>query len=99
MSLSRDGQLVAYIELRPAAGYDVWVLRLSDRKSQPFLQMPSNESAPRLSPDGHWIAYIPDESGHFVVYVQPYPGPSGKWQISTEGGTEPMWNWNAKELF
>src|ERR1700682_6546745 len=76
MSLSRDGQLVAYIELRPAAGYDNWVLRLSDRKSQPFPQMPSNESAPRFSPDGHWIAYISDESGHFVVYGQPHPGPS-----------------------
>jgi eukaryotic-like serine/threonine-protein kinase len=69
------------------------------RKAQPFLQTPFNETTPRFSPDGHWLAYISDESGRFEVYVQPYPGPGGKWQISTEGGTEPVWNPNGRELF
>jgi eukaryotic-like serine/threonine-protein kinase len=45
------------------------------------------------------LAYISDESGRYEVYVQPYPGPGGKWQISTEGGTEPVWNPNGRELF
>ena len=75
------------------------MLRLSDRKSQPFLQTPFNESAPHFSADGRWLAYISDESGRYEVYVQPYPGPGGKRQISTEGGTEPVWSRNGQELF
>ena len=92
MSWSPDGQLLAFVEINPTTGYDIWVLRLSDRKAQPFLRTPFNEAAPRFSPDGRWLAYISDESGRFEIYVQPYPGPGGKWQISTEGGTEPVWN-------
>jgi Tol biopolymer transport system component/predicted Ser/Thr protein kinase len=98
-SWSPDGQLLAFIEITPNTGYDIWVLRMSDRKAQPFLRTPFNESVPQFSPDGHWLAYVSDESGHFEVYVQPYPGPGGKWQISTEGGMEPVWNSNGRELF
>jgi eukaryotic-like serine/threonine-protein kinase len=54
---------------------------------------------PSFSPDGHWLAYISDESGRYEIYVQPYPGPGGKWQVSTDGGSEPVWNPNGKELF
>jgi Tol biopolymer transport system component len=98
-SWSPDGQLLAFIEVNPATQRDIWVLRLSDRKAQPFLRTRFNESAPCFSPDGRWLAYISDESGRFEVYVQPYPGPSGKWQISTEGGSEPVWNPKGRELF
>jgi eukaryotic-like serine/threonine-protein kinase len=98
-SWSADGQLLAFNEINPTTGIDVWVLRMSDRKAQPFLRTPFNESAPRFSPDGRWLAYVSDESGRYEVYVQPYPGPGGKWQISTEGGTEPAWNPNGRELF
>jgi eukaryotic-like serine/threonine-protein kinase len=99
MSWSPDGQLLAFLEVTPTTGYDIWVLRLGDRKAQPFLRTPFNESVPRFSPDGRWLAYISDESGRWEIYVQPYPGPGGKWQISTEGGTEPVWNRNGRELF
>ncbi len=99
MSWSPDGQLLAFVEVNPTTGYDIWVLRLSDRKAQPFLRTPFNESVPRFSPDGRWLAYISNESGRYEIYVQPYPGPGGKWQISTEGGTEPIWNPNGRELF
>jgi Tol biopolymer transport system component len=114
-SWSPDGQLLAYIEVTPTTGYDIWVLRMGDpsplsgqapsagsgqvRKAQPFLRTPFLESAPRFSPDGRWLAYVSDESGHKEIYVQPYPGPGGKWQISTEGGMEPVWNRNGRELF
>ena len=98
-SWSPDGQLLAFTELDPTTGRDIWVLRLSDRKPHPFLRTPFNESAPRFSPDGRWLAYVSDESGRYEIYVQPYPGPGGKWQISTEGGTEPVWNPNGRELF
>jgi Tol biopolymer transport system component len=99
VSWSRDGQLLAFGEIDPNSGYDIWVLRLSDHKAQPFLRTPFNESVPQFSPDGHRLAYVSDESGHWEVYVQPYPGPGGKWQISTEGGMEPTWNPNGRELF
>jgi serine/threonine protein kinase/Tol biopolymer transport system component len=99
MSWSLDGQLLAFVEVNPTTGYDIWVLRLSDRKAQPFLRTPFNESAPRFSPDGRWLAYVSDESGHWEIYVQPYPGPGGKWEVSTGGGTEPVWNPNGRELF
>ena len=98
-SWSPDGQLLAIAEINPTTGRDIWVLRMSDRKAQPFLKTPFNESVPSFSPDGHWLAYISDESGRYEVYVQPYPGPGGKYQISADGGTEPIWNRNGRELF
>ena len=98
-SWSPDGQLLAFVEVNPATGVDIWVLRLGDRKPQPFLRTRFNEAAPRFSPDGNWLAYMSDESGRYEIYVQPYPGPGGKWQISTEGGSEPVWNRNGGELF
>jgi eukaryotic-like serine/threonine-protein kinase len=97
-SWSPDGQTLCYEEATPGAGYDLWVFLLGDHKAQPFLQTRFNEISPRFSPDGRWIAYASDESGRYEIYVQPYPGPGGKWQISTEGGTEPVWARNG-ELF
>jgi len=96
-SFSPDGQVLAFTEF--GSGLDLYTLSLKDGKPQPFLRTPSNETAPRFSPDGHFIAYASDESGRFEIYVRPYPGPGGKWQISTEGGTEPAWNPKGRELF
>jgi serine/threonine-protein kinase len=99
-SWSPDGQLLAFYEVvAPSKVADIWVLRMSDRKAQPFLRTQFNEAYPRFSPDGRWLAYISDESGSIEVYVQSYPGPGGKYQISTEGGTDPVWNPSGKELF
>jgi serine/threonine-protein kinase len=60
---------------------------------------PFDESAPTFSPDGKWLAYVSDESGRAEVYVQPYPGPGAKWAVSTEGGTEPAWSADGRELY
>ena len=98
-SWSPDGQVLTFMEINPDTGYDVFTLSLKDGKPQPFLRTPSLETAPRFSPDGHFIAYASDESGRVEVYVRPYPGPGGKWQISTEGGMEPVWNPKGRELF
>jgi serine/threonine-protein kinase len=78
---------------------DLYTLPLREGKPQPFLRTPSSETAPRFSPDGHFITYTSDESGRYEIYVRPYPGPGGKWQISTAGGTEPVWNPKGRELF
>jgi Tol biopolymer transport system component/predicted Ser/Thr protein kinase len=97
-SWSPDGQTLAFEQIDPGTGFDLFVYRLKDRKVETFLQTRFNEIAPQFSPDGRWLAYVSDESGRNEVYVQPYPGPGGKWQISTEGGTEPVWARNG-ELF
>jgi serine/threonine-protein kinase len=99
LSWSPDGQLLAFTDFSPTTAADIWVLRTGDRKAQPFLQTPAREGAPQFSPDGRWLAYSSDESGRREVYAQPYPGPGGKYLISTEGGGEPVWNRNGRELF
>jgi serine/threonine-protein kinase len=106
-SWSPDGQLLVFNVNDPTTQRDILALPLGDpsassgqvRKAQPFLRTRFDEGAPRFSPDGRWLAYVSDESGRYEIYVQPYPGPGGKWQISTEGGTEPVWNRNGRELF
>jgi serine/threonine-protein kinase len=82
------------------AGFDISVLPLNgERTLRPFLQTKFNEEAARFSPDGRWVAYVSDESGRFEIYIRPYPGPGGKWQISAEGGGEPHWSRSGRELF
>ncbi|HEY4579490.1 MAG TPA: hypothetical protein VIG89_00525, partial [Candidatus Acidoferrales bacterium] len=98
-SWSPDGRMLAFTRSGPTTQRDIWVLQLDDRKAQPFLRTRFIEGAAQFSPDGRWLAYLSDESGRPEIYVQPYPGPGGKWQISTEGGTEPVWNRNGRELF
>jgi serine/threonine-protein kinase len=102
-----DGRRLAFHELDPDTGWDLWTLGLdvSDPdhpkpgKPEPFLRTPFNERSPAVSPDGRWIAYESDESGRNEVYVRPFPGPGGRWQISNAGGQLPVWSRNGRELF
>jgi eukaryotic-like serine/threonine-protein kinase len=97
---SRDGKFLLYTEGGPATKDRLWVLPMSgDRKPYPLLNTPFNESWARFSPDGKWVAYTSDESGTDQVYVQPFPVTGAKWQISTNGGTEPQWSKDGKEIF
>ena len=57
------------------------------------------EGGARLSPDGRWLTYVSNESGQNEVYMRPFPGPDRRWQISTQGGTQAIWNPNGKEIF
>jgi Tol biopolymer transport system component len=96
--LSRDG-IILYSEVSPDTGSDIWMTRLDARTPQPFLVTRFTEAAPILSPDGHWLAYRSDESGRTEIYVRPFPGPGGKFLISTEGGVEPRWSRDGRELY
>ena len=98
-SWTPDGQVLTFMEINPDTGYDVYTLSLKDGNPQPFLRTPSLETAPRFSPDGRFIAYASDESGRIEIYVRSYPAPGRKWQISSEGGSEPVWNPKGRELF
>ena len=98
-SWSPDGQVLAFTDLSPVRGNHLMILRLRDHKQQPFIQTSFNEGMPQFSPDGRWLAYNSNESGRDEVYVQPFPGPGGKIQISIGGGNNPRWNRNGRELF
>jgi Tol biopolymer transport system component len=100
-SWSPDGQVLVFgMGPTTTASGGIWLLPLEeDRKPTLFLKTPFNVSAARLSPDGHWIAYASDESGRLEIYVQPFPGLGGKWQISTDGGGHAVWARNGRELF
>jgi serine/threonine-protein kinase len=67
-------------------------------KPSVFLSTPASEIEPMFSPDGRWIAYSSNDSGHYEVFVRPFPGPGGKWQISTAGGFEARWSRARREL-
>ncbi len=95
---SPDGNYVAFNVITPS-GIDVILFSVNDRKLQEILKGPFNQSAATFSPDGRWLMYVSDESGRYEVYVMAFPGPGGKWQISNDGGTEPVWNPNDREIF
>lgn len=68
-------------------------------KPMVYLNGPAIEASPTFSPDGRWLAYTSQESGRPEVYVRPFPGPGGKWQVSTGGGHNPVWSRARHELF
>ena len=99
-SFSPKGDVVTVQKRSPDTGLDLWVRPLrGDQTDRPFLRTPFTEVGSKFSPDGRWIAYTSDESGQSEVYVRAYPGPGGKWQVSTLGGGEGVWSRDGKELF
>jgi serine/threonine protein kinase/Tol biopolymer transport system component len=100
-SFSPDGKLLVYKDRHPDTKRNIWILYLEgEHKPQPFLQTSFNEFNPMLSPDGRWLAYTSDESGRNEIYVRTFPDASGgRWQVSTAGGTEPLWSRDGRELF
>ena len=97
---SSDGKFILFENYDSKTGWDLWVLPLfGDRKPIPFLQTEFQELDGRFSPNGRWIAYDSNESGRREVYVQPFPVSAGRWQISTNGGSDPIWRPDGKELF
>jgi serine/threonine protein kinase/Tol biopolymer transport system component len=99
-SFSHDRKWLAFYEIAPTTGYDIWVLPVDgDHKPQPFLNTPFNEGVPRFSPDGPFLAYSSDKSGRREIYVRPFQVPGQEWLISTDGGNEPVWSRDGQRLF
>ena len=99
-SCSPNGDMLVFHEYSANSGSDVMLLNMSDRRVTPLLDSRFDEMYPEFSPDGRWLAFTSNElAERSEVYVQPFPGPGAKYQISNEGGTEPLWAKNGKQLF
>jgi serine/threonine protein kinase len=99
-SWSPDGKFILYMTSGPKTGLDLFVLPLfGDRKPFPFLKTPFLERNGQFSPDGRWVAYVSNESGKNQVFVAPFPGPGGKWLVSTGAGGQPRWRRDGSEIF
>jgi hypothetical protein len=81
----------------PDAHSEIWALPLAGER-KPFLVVPHGKRG-NLSPDGHWLAYQSSESGATEIYVVPFGGSQGKWQVSANGGQTPQWSRDGKELY
>jgi Tol biopolymer transport system component/tRNA A-37 threonylcarbamoyl transferase component Bud32 len=104
---SRDGRFLLYTQQDPQTHADLWVLPLAGDRTPsgtatPFANTAFSEEQGRFSPDTRWIAYASDESGRSEIYIQPFPAPpngGSKTPISRDGGSQPRWRRDGKELF
>jgi len=97
---SPDGRFLLYRSPGPTTGFDVWALPLDgDRTPFPVVQTSFEERDAQFSPDGKWIAYQSNESGRSEIYVQSFPGPGNKRQVSPAGGAQVRWRRDGTELF
>jgi len=91
---SRDGQNLLYL-----AGHDLWLYSFADGQPHVFLKGTASLKNAQFSPDGKWVAYASNESGRWEVYVTSFPDAHGKWQVSTEGGEQPRWRGDGREIY
>jgi serine/threonine protein kinase len=102
-----DGKLLTFRQTNPDTSGDIMTLSVEGNEKsgwkagepKPFVNSAFNEVEPAFSPDGRWLAYQSNECSNYEIYVRPFPGPGGKWQISTGGGQYPRWSRDGKELF
>ena len=105
-SISPDGKRLAYSQYSTDIHGEIWTAPLEGDSEHPrlgkpevFLHTSFSEAYPVFSPDGHWLAYSSDESGTPELYVRLFPGPGGKLQISTGGGSYPIWSRKEHKLY
>lgn len=100
--VSRDGRFLVFTQLDPKTREDIWFVPLENGKAgRPvaFLHSEANEMYGQLSPDGRWMAYRSDESGRAEIYTRSFPSGEDPTKISIDGGDQPRWRGDGKELF
>jgi len=100
---SRDGRFLIYTVVDSKTRADVWYVPVESgklsRNAVRLVGTDAIESLGQLSPDGKWLAYYSDETGRGQIYVRSFPGGSRVWAVSIDGGREPRWRSDGKELF
>ena len=96
---SRDLRTVIYSELSPTTNWDVKAVAVTGGEPTVLAGTEADERSGRLSPDGHWLAYVSYEGGRPQVYVRPYPTGGARWQISSAGGIQPQWSRSGSGLY
>jgi len=98
---SSDAKILVGMEMRLLANSDIAMLSMEgNHPRKPLLQESYEESRPKISPDGRWIAYMSNESRRNEVYVRSFPDVNkGRWQVSTNGGNSPLWSPDGRELY
>ena len=97
--LSPDGRFLA-VNRWTQGTVQTWILPMAgSKKPYAFLHASFPEGMPVFSPDGHYMAYVSNETGRFEIYVRRFPGPSGKWQVSAEGGIDPQWSADGRTIY
>jgi Tol biopolymer transport system component len=96
---SKDGRFIVFEKRNEARTRDLWALELPGRGVRTIAATSADERQGRLSPDGRWMAYTANDSGRWEVYVRGFGDPSNVWQISTDGGVQPEWSPDGKELY
>ncbi|HSR15459.1 MAG TPA: LpqB family beta-propeller domain-containing protein, partial [Gemmatimonadales bacterium] len=100
VTFSPDGKWLVYRAASNESGRDLYGRRIGTDSSVALVATPAVELSPAISPDGRWLAYVSFESGRAEVYVRPFPNTEdGRWQVSTDGGQEPVWAHSGRELF
>jgi Tol biopolymer transport system component len=97
---SPDGRFVLLRANDAQSNLELWTIPADgDHKPVPFIKTAFGVTGGRFSPDGRFVAYASNETGRWEIYVAPFPGPGGNWRVSSEGGNEPVWRRDGKELF
>ncbi|HKU28641.1 MAG TPA: protein kinase [Candidatus Sulfotelmatobacter sp.] len=100
LSISSDGKTLLFSTSSNVTQQDLWIAALAQpQNAKPFVASSFAEPAGAISPDGRWVGYQSNESGQSEIYVIGFPNPENRVQVSTNGGSEPVWSRNGKELF
>ena len=99
-SVTADGRFLSFRRMDPRTQADIWILPLTgDRTPTPIVNTTAAELQSRFAPNGKWIAYSSNESGRWQVYLQPFPVNGQKYPVSNDGGADPQWRSDSRELF
>ena len=100
---SPDGRYLMYIQQSGPSGASLWVVPTSPGGQAQLIVKPETPTGKvttaQISPDGKWLAYGADDGGREEVYVTSFPGGHGRWQVTREGGTFPVWRKDGKEIY
>lgn len=96
---SRDGRWILYVQSDSATRHSVWALPVDGGTPRKLVDSRFGNYRPELSPDNRWLAYVSDESGRHELYVQRWEALGERWKVSINGGGQPKWRADGRELF